>query len=101
MAVYIDNYNASFQGMVMCHMVANTTEELLAMVDRIGVNRKWIQYLGTYNEHFDICLAKKALALKAGAVEISARDYATFASFRREGNIFKPTPLNPVQQQLF
>lgn len=99
--VYIDNYNAGFQGMVMCHMVADTTEELLAMVDTIGVQRKWIQYLGTYNEHFDICLAKKALALKAGAVEISARDYASFANAKKTGQVFIPKPLTPVQKELF
>lgn len=99
--VYIDNYNAPFAGMIMCHMVADTTEELLAMVDRIGVQRKWIQYPGTYNEHFDICLEKKALALKAGAIEISARDYAKFAAYRREGDIFIPSPLQPIQTSLF
>lgn len=99
--VYIDNYNAGFQGMVMCHMVADTTEELLEMVDTIGVQRKWIQYPGTYNEHFDICLAKKALALKAGAMEISARDYATFANAKKTNDVFIPAPLQPIQKTLF
>jgi hypothetical protein len=99
--VYIDNYNAAFGNMVMCHMVADTTEELLAMVDRIGVARKWIQYAGTYNEHFDICLAKKELALKGGAMEISARDYATFANARKTGEIFTPSPLQTIQQLFF
>lgn len=33
MPVYIDNYNAPFGKMIMCHLVADTTEELLAMVD--------------------------------------------------------------------
>lgn len=99
--VYIDNYNAPFGKMLMCHMVSDTTEELLAMVDRIGVQRKWIQYPGTYNEHFDICLAKKALALKSGAVEISARDYASFTNIRKTGQVFIPKPLTPVQKELF
>lgn len=99
--VYIDNYNAPFRGMTMCHMVADTTEELLAMVDTIGVNRKWIQYPGTYNEHFDICLTKKKLALAAGAMEISARDYANFANAKKTGDVFKPSPLQAVQQTMF
>lgn len=55
----------------MCHMVADTREELLAMVDKIGVARKWIQKRGTPDEHFDICKAKRALAVKAGAIEIT------------------------------
>lgn len=67
MAVYIDNMNARFGRMIMCHMVADTTEELLQMVDRIGVNRKWIQDAGTYSEHFDISLGAKQKALQLGA----------------------------------
>lgn len=72
--VYVDNFNAPFRNMIMCHMIADTTEELLAMVDKIGVNRKWIQDAGTYSEHFDICQTKKALAVAAGAKEISMRE---------------------------
>jgi hypothetical protein len=101
MSVYVDNYEAAYRGMKMCHMVADTTEELLAMVDKIGVKRKWIQYPGTYNEHFDICLAKKKLALAAGAVEISARDYAKFANARKNNTVFTPSPLHPVQNSFF
>lgn len=71
MSVYIDDMEAPYRGMKMCHMVADSTEELLAMVDRIGVKRKWIQKAGTYKEHFDICLAKKKLAIAAGAIPIT------------------------------
>lgn len=69
--VYVDNMNAPYGDMIMCHMIADSSEELLAMADKIGVKRKWIQYPGTDHEHFDICLSKKKLALKAGAQEIS------------------------------
>lgn len=69
--VYIDNFNAPYRGMKMCHMIADSTAELLAMVDKIGVNRKWIQDAGTYNEHFDICQSKKAKAVQLGAAEVS------------------------------
>lgn len=76
MAVYVDNMKASFGRMKMCHMVADTTEELLAVADKIGVQRKWIQHAGTYKEHFDIAMTKRALAVEAGAIEITMRDYA-------------------------
>lgn len=71
MSVYVDDMKAPFQGMVMCHMMADSTEELLAMADKIGVARKWIQYPGERLEHFDICLSKRAKAVKAGAQEIT------------------------------
>lgn len=71
MAVYVDRFNAKVGRMVMCHMVADTTAELLAMVDAIGVDRKWIQNAGTHREHFDISKAKRALAVAAGAKELT------------------------------
>jgi hypothetical protein len=74
MPVYVDDMQAPFGRMVMCHMAADSTAELLAMADTIGVARKWIQYPGTDKEHFDICLSKRAKAVKAGAIEVSARD---------------------------
>jgi hypothetical protein len=72
--VYVDNMNMPFGRMIMCHMIADTTEELLDMADKIVVQRKWIQYAGTNKEHFDICLEKKKLAIDFGAIEISWRD---------------------------
>lgn len=84
MPVYIDNFNAAYGRMKMCHLIADTTEELLEMVDKIGVQRKWIQYPGTYNEHFDICLAKKKKAIEAGAIEINFREYAVFCNKRKQ-----------------
>jgi hypothetical protein len=73
----------NFGRMKMCHMVADTTHELLYMVDKIGVQRKWIQYPGTYNEHFDIALGKRKLAIQFGAKEITAREYAQFCNNRK------------------
>lgn len=61
----------------MCHMIADTTDELLLMVDKISVQRKWIQNEGTYKEHFDICAAKKSKAILLGAKEITMRELAT------------------------
>lgn len=74
MSCYVDDMKARFGGMVMCHLVADSRPELMAMADRIGLPRKWIQKLGTDHEHFDVCLAKRALAIKAGAHPISQRE---------------------------
>ena len=74
MTVYVDDMKASYGRMKMCHMMADTTEELLAMADKIGVQRRWIQHRGTVHEHFDVCLSKRAAAVAAGAREITRRE---------------------------
>lgn len=79
MAVYVDDFETTgmtYRGMKMCHMIADTRDELLEMVDKIGVQRKWIQAYGTAREHFDICLSKKKLAIKHGAIAIPMRELA-------------------------
>ena len=83
MAVYVDNMRAGFGRMVMCHMVADTTAELLTMADAIGVRRKWLQKAGTHYEHFDICLSKRNLAVQLGAVELTMRELAYMLRARR------------------
>lgn len=70
MAVYVDNMNAQYGRMKMCHLLADTEAELLAMADRIGVARRWHQFPGTVKSHFDICLSMRAKAVAAGAIEI-------------------------------
>ena len=79
MAVYVDDMYrvplGQFGRMKMSHMIADSTEELLAMADRIGLARRWLQHGGTTREHFDIALSKRAEAVKAGAVEITLREY--------------------------
>jgi hypothetical protein len=68
--VYVDDMKAPFGRMIMCHLLADTDAELHAMAAKIGVARKWHQKAGTPHSHYDICLSKRALAVKLGAVEI-------------------------------
>lgn len=70
MSAYVDGGTYAFGRMKMCHLMADTTDELLAVVDAIGVQRKWLQKAGQPDEHFDICASKRALAIKLGAVTI-------------------------------
>lgn len=86
MAVYVDDMRAPFRGMVMCHMAADTSEELLAMADKIGVARKWLQKPGTCYEHFDIALSKRAQAVRAGAVEVTRKDLVRRMMQRNTGD---------------
>lgn len=69
MTVYVDDVRHPFGRMVMCHMWADSLDELFAMADRIGINRKWLQQPPKASwVHFDISLGKKDLAIAAGAV---------------------------------
>lgn len=83
MTVYVDDMRAQFGRMIMCHMVADTHEELIATAIKIGVRTKWIQHEGTHQEHFDIALSKKALAIQSGAVAITWRELAQKCIDRR------------------
>ena len=74
MSVYVDDMYAGYGRMTMCHMVADSTEELMAMADKIGVARKWLQHPGTYREHFDVCMTMRARAVRHGAIEVTQRE---------------------------
>jgi|TARA_R100001143_G_scaffold12558_4_gene13797 hypothetical protein len=82
--VYVDSMQAPFGRMKMCHMVADTPEELLAMADKIGVQRKWLQKAGTHHEHFDIALTKRKLAVEAGAMEVTRLELGKILRAKRE-----------------
>ena len=83
MSVYVDSMRARFGRMVMCHMMADTSEELHMMADRIGVARRWVQHAGTHREHYDIVLSKRALAVRYGAVELDAHALGELLRRRR------------------
>jgi hypothetical protein len=70
MAVYVDNYQAKYRNMKMCHMLADTIEELHTMADKIGLKRKWFQISNGGTPHYDISLSKRLEAINNGAIEI-------------------------------
>ncbi|ASD50489.1 hypothetical protein FDI24_gp208 [Acidovorax phage ACP17] len=77
MAVYVDDMHLTPMGrlgrMKMCHMVADTEEELHAMAEQLGV-RQWYQYPEKSRyPHYDIAMSKRALAVQLGAKEISMK----------------------------
>lgn len=91
MSVYVDSMEAGFGRMIMCHMLADSDEELLAMANKIGVARKWHQKPGTRYSHFDICKSKRALAVQAGAIEVTVRQLGEMLAERRRKQTPTPT----------
>lgn len=51
-----------------CHLWADTPEELHALARRIGLKRAWFQDRPGF-PHYDLTPGRRALALRAGAVE--------------------------------
>lgn len=92
MTVYVDDARHEYGRMLMCHMMADSDEELHRMADRIGVARKWWQSPEkTSGSHYDICQSKRALAVQRGAVEITQRQAAAMNHRRRvAGEMGKP-----------
>ena len=72
MAVYVDRTSQLFGRMKMCHMLADTLEELHAMADKIGMKRSWFQPRST--PHYDVCISRRKLALENGAKEIGPHE---------------------------
>jgi len=65
--------------MIMCHMLADTVDELHAMADKIGLKREWYQPKSI--PHYDVCQAKRRLAIKNGAHIIkNGKEYCVLIS---------------------
>lgn len=90
MTVYVDDMHKTPMGrygrMKMCHMIADTEEELHQMADKLGINRKWYQGPPkTINPHYDICSSKRAKAVQLGAKEITMREGVKILQGLRDG----------------
>lgn len=81
--VYVDHMQASYRRMKMCHMLADSDEELHAMAELIGVERRHHQKPGTPHSHYDICRAKRKLAVNAGAIEINRSQLGALIKSKR------------------
>jgi hypothetical protein len=54
-------------------MLADNERELHEMADKIGINRKWYQDKAS-TPHYDICKAKRVLAINSGAIEVNRKE---------------------------
>jgi hypothetical protein len=100
--VYVDNMCAKFGRMKMCHMLADSDEELHAMAALIGVARRWHQAPPKHDSHYDIALSKRALAINAGAVLITLRQIACMNTRRRAtGSLGSPLDAEDWVAEMF
>ncbi len=75
MTVYVDGARNGYGRMVMCHMVADTPNELHTMAAMIGLRYDWYQSPDKASfPHYDLSLTRRALALSAGAKELTRQE---------------------------
>lgn len=74
--VYVDAPIWKLGRMKMCHMIADSEDELHRMARRLGLKRAWFQH-DARHPHYDICKQKRALAIKHGAVALDRREFVT------------------------
>jgi hypothetical protein len=67
--------------MKMSHLVADSLGELHAMASRIGLKREWFQSKST--PHYDVCQAKRVLAIQEGAIVITRRELVAIIQYWR------------------
>lgn len=77
--MYVDNMRRKYRRMIMCHMIADSEEEMHNMATKIGVARKWYQ-----GDHYDICLDKKKKAIENGAILVSMKELAALNVRRKK-----------------
>lgn len=77
MSVYVDRLQA-WGSKSWCHMIADTLEELHAMIDAIGGKRAWFQEPPKASfPHYDVQRRLRGLAVKRGAIELDRAGFVT------------------------
>ena len=71
MTVYVGPSNYPYGRMVMCHMVADSLQELHDMAGKLGL-LIWFQSHARI-PHYDISKTKRAVAISLGAIETDER----------------------------
>lgn len=78
MTVYVDDAFIPYGRMLMCHMIADTEEELHSMAEKIGIQRRWYQSKSSI-PHYDVSKAKRILAIALGAKEVTSQELVKIA----------------------
>lgn len=73
MSVYVGPSVYPLGRMKMCHMVADSLDELHGMADAITLPRRYFQDLDKRRPHYDVAMSKRALAVKFGALPVEER----------------------------
>jgi hypothetical protein len=73
--IYVDDAVWPYGRMVMCHMIADSVDELHAFAGQLGLRRDWFQHKPGKTPHYDICKTKRATAIELGAKPIGRSEF--------------------------
>ena len=73
--VYVDDSKHPYKGMMMCHMIADSLEELHHMARLLRLRKFFQDKPG--KPHYDLGENKRAKAIELGAKEISEKELVT------------------------
>ena len=76
MAVYVDDVRIRWRGRDWSHLTADTTEELHAFAERLGVPRRGFHHNPErpWKDHYDLPEWKREEAIELGAQAITRRE---------------------------
>jgi hypothetical protein len=57
-----------------CHLIADTSDELAAFAITLRLKPAWVQYPGTFREHYDVTESVRRRAIEHGAIPITMRE---------------------------
>ena len=91
MSVYVDYNqtcmpNKNWKYKYVCHMRADTLEELHEMALLIGLKKDWFQSMSRF-PHYDLTPNKRRQAIKQGAIEKPSMELLKY--FKRKLNVKK------------
>ena len=66
------------------HLYADTSEELAVFAFKLGLKPEWLQYAGSWKEHYDVTDEKRQLAIKLGAVPVTYRETGVYMLSKRK-----------------
>ena len=74
MAVYVDQLcDWGWKHGPSCHLIADSIPELIEFAVNIGMRAEWFQPRSS--PHFDLTVQVREIALAAGAIELSKREF--------------------------
>ena len=85
MSVYVDPARWPWRGKLWAHLLADDVEELHTFAQKLGLQRSWFQMKG--GAHYDVTAAKRAQALKLGALAVDSGNPDEYKRVLRQARV--------------